>query len=97
MQEARNGGGRNRSWKGGGQGQLAQWGGWAELDGLFVAGRRAGHQAGSRGKASHKMAYEGVGFNLSYTGLVRRGRRLASPAPSANIVTSRTARSSSAR
>ena len=55
--------------------------------------RRAGHQAGSLGNASHTMAYGGVGLALSYTGLVGRGRVGASSAPSTNTVISSSSRS----
>ena len=51
-----------------------------------VAGRRAGHQVGSLGNASHTMAYERVGLVASYTGLVGQGRAGASSAPSTNTL-----------
>ena len=50
---------------------------------------------GSLGKASHTIAYGGVGLVPSYTGLVGRGRAGASFAPSTNTVISPTSRSSS--
>ena len=50
---------------------------------------------GSLGNASHTTTYGGVGLVPSYTGLVGRGQEGVSPAPSTNIVTSRTSKSSS--
>ena len=54
----------------------------AQPRGAWVAGRRAGHQVGSLGKASQTTAYGKVGLAQSYTGLVGRGRVGASSAPS---------------
>ena len=59
--------------------------GWAEPRGAWVAGRRAGHQVGSLGKASQMTAYGGVGLVPSYTGFVGRGWEGVSPAPSTKI------------
>ena len=56
------------SWRGG-EGRS----GWAQPRGMWVAGGRARHRAGSRGKASHTAAYGGVGLVPSYTGLLGRG------------------------
>ena len=75
--------------RGGGRSGLAQ------PRGACVAGRRAGHQVGSLGNASHTMAYGGVGLVPSYTGLVGLGRAGASSAPSTNTVISPSSRSSS--
>ena len=50
---------------------------------------------GSLGNASHMTAYEGVSLVPLYTGLVGRGRVGLSPAPSKNILTSPTSKSSS--
>ena len=69
--------------------------GLAQPRGACVAGRRAGHQAGSLGNASHTSAYGGVGLAPSYTRLVGRGRVGASSAPSMNTVISPTSRFSS--
>ena len=69
--------------------------GLAQPRSACVAGRRAGHQMGSLGNASHTMAYGGVDLVLSYTGLVGRGRAGAYSAPSTNIVIPPTPRSSS--
>ena len=55
--------------------------------------RRAGHQVGSLGNASHTTAYGGVGPAPSYTGSVGRGRAGASSAPPTNTVISPTSRS----
>ena len=68
---------------------------WAQLRGAWVAGGRAGYKAGSAGNVLHTPAYGGVDLDLSYTGLVGRGRGGASLAPYTNIVTSPTSRSSS--
>ena len=67
--------------------------GLAQPRGACVAGRRAGHQAGSLGTASHTMAYGGIGLVPSYTELVGRGWVGASSAPSTNTVISPTSRS----
>ena len=69
--------------------------GLAQPRGACVAGRRAGHQAGSLGNAPHTTAYGGVGLVPSYTGLVGRGRVGASTAPSTKTMTSPSFRSSS--
>ena len=66
----------------------------AQLRGACVAGARVGHQMASLGNASHTTAYGGVGLVPSYTGLVGRGRLGVSPAPSTNILTSPTSKSS---
>ena len=44
------------------------------------------HHLDSLGKASHMMAYGGVGLVPSYTGLVGRGQVGVSPAPSTNTI-----------
>ena len=67
--------------------------GLAQPWGACVAGGRAGHQVGSLGNASHRMAYGGVGLVPSYTGLVGRGRARASSAPSTKTMISATSRS----
>ena len=54
-----------------------------------------GHLVGSLGYASHTKAYGGLGLVPSYTGLVGLGQVGVSPAPSTNIVTSPTSKSSS--
>ena len=60
-----------------------------------MCGRLEGGTPGSPRNVSHRTAYGGVGLVLSYTGLVGRGRVGVSPAPSTNIVTSPTSKSSS--
>ena len=69
--------------------------GWALLPGSWMAGGWAGHQVGSRGNASQMRAHGGVGLLPSYTGFLGRGREGVSPAPSMNIVTFPTFKSSS--
>ena len=46
-----------------------------QLRGAWVAGGRAGHQAGSLGNVSHTTAYGGADLVPSYTGKVGRGGR----------------------
>ena len=60
-----------------------------------AVGGRSGHQAGSLGNTSHTTSYGGVALVPSYIGLVGRGREGVLPAPSTNIVTSPTSKSSS--
>ena len=55
-----------------------------------------GGQVGSRGNASHTMAYGGVSLVPSYTGMFGRRRAGSPSAPSTNTVISPTSRSSSA-
>ena len=69
--------------------------GWAQLRVAWVACGRAGHQAGSPGNTSHTTAYGGVCLVPSYTRLIGREREGVLPAPSRNVVSSATIKSSS--